>query len=294
MVGQMIYEQLQAAKISSPLFDLRHTFESGCPLTFHGDYDRNTNSLIYTADGRMVNVGQPGEGKTLMVVSSDVKFATHEVARRFRLADDLNKIYKRISTDDHINDAINKYKGMRVTLNDPWETTLCFIISQFNNVKRIRLIVKNLIDAYGSEIPAADGKGVLKSFPRPENLIAANAKDLMKCGTGFRAKYIQHAAEYCTNNLDLYKLNPGKYEALKETLMEINGVGDKVADCIALMGYGNLNAFPIDVHIKRSMENLYFKGKKMKMGKIHDLADDRWGNFQGYANQYLFHKERMS
>ncbi len=275
-------------------FDLKHTFESAQPLTFYADYSKEENSLSYASGGAIIKVsfkGTPQKGQ-LNITSNDILSAKAEVKKRFRLDDDMEKIYKRINTDVHVGRAIDRYEGMRLTVNDPWETTVCFIISQFNNVKRIRLIVRKIIERYGRDIIDNNGKVAGKSFPKSEDLLKVSEKNFLACGAGFRAKYLVHAADYCTNNLNLYKLNPNNYGKLKEELMEIQGVGDKVADCIALMGYGNLNAFPIDVHVKRAMERLYFNGEKKKIKEIHEISDRMWDAYRGYAQQYLFHNER--
>ena len=289
-------EQLSASRMEVRLFDMKHTFESAQPLTFRADYDAAVNSLLYTSGDQLINVGASGgvDNADIIVVSRDIGYANGEVARRFRLHDDMKKIYKKINTDEHIDAAIKRYRGMRLTLNDPWETTLCFIISQFNNVKRIRLIVRDIVNKYGGEVLNGNGMPVARSFPSSARLMRLSTKELLKCGTGFRAKYIKEAAEFCTNNLDLYRLNPRNYDRLKESLMEINGVGDKVADCIALMGYGNMDAFPIDVHIKRAMERMYFNNRKTKIGKIHEFVEGQWPHMAGYAQQYIFHRERTS
>ncbi len=288
----MSYELVET-KIKVSDFDLKHTFESAQPLTFFGDF--SNNSVFYVSQYMPILVNYLGDSSdgTLSAVTIDDKWAKKELTKRFRLNDDMKKIYKQINTDKYLDSSIKRYRGMRVTLNDPWETTVCFIISQFNNVKRIRGIIKNIVDKYGAQIEA-DGEKVAKTFPTSEELMNATTRDLLACGTGFRAKYIQHAAEYCTNNLDLNKLNPKKYDKLKEELLEINGIGDKVADCIILMGYGNFNAFPVDVWIKRTMEQLYFKGKKQSMRKIKDLAEENWHDMRGYAQQYLFHDSRSN
>jgi len=277
-------------------FSLKHTFESAQPLTFYADYNEMSNTIVYPHNSTIINMMHSGETDkgNLHVMSSNSALASEDVKKRFRLDDDMQKIYKKISTDSNMKKAIESYKGMRLTVNDPWETTMVFILSQFNNVKRIRLITKNIIKKFGIDITDSRGVAVAKAFPQSGDLLKATVKDFTDCGAGFRDKYIKEAAEYCAHNMDLHKLPSNNYVKLKERLMEIKGVGEKVADCIALMGYGNLEAFPIDVHVKRSMEKLYFKGKKKKMKEIMDFAEEEWGNYRGYAQQYLFHTARTS
>ena len=289
-------ESYQIPKILVSNFSLKHTFESAQPLTFYADYNETSNTITYPYDSMVINTMHSGnqEKGELHVVSRHGNVAVDEVKRRFRLHDDMEKIYKRIGTDEHVKNAIDPYRGMRLTVNDPWETTLVFIISQFNNVKRIRLITRNIVKKYGTEITDSAGREVAKSFPQSRDLLKGTEKDFRELGAGFRAKYIKEAAEYCTYNINLTKLPANKYDKLKESLMTIRGVGEKVADCIALMGYGNLEAFPIDVHIKRSMEKLYFKGKKKPLKQIQKLAEEKWGDYRGYAQQYLFHNARMT
>ncbi|MEM0154932.1 MAG: DNA glycosylase [Methanothrix sp.] len=274
-------------------FSMRHTFESAQPLTFYAEYDQKANSLLYGSGKLFMHLESEeyGSEAVLKVYGTNSKAYSSEAHKRFRLDDDMKKIYKKIAKDTHVSEAITRYYGMRLTLNDPWETTLCFIISQFNNVKRIRLIVSNIVERFG-DVVYSDGKLTIKSFPTSEKLKNATDSELRALGTGFRSKYITSAAAFCTDNMDLYKLSPNNYDKLKSRLMEIDGVGDKVADCIALMGYGNLRAFPTDVWIKRTMEKLYFDGKKVKTMDIHEFAKDYWGPYAGYAQQYLFHNAR--
>ena len=249
-------------------FDLRHTIESAQPLTFHADYNLADGTLEYSAGGRIIRAVCLGNGNecTVRLHSDDMEFAKMDFAKRFALNDDMRSVYACISTDDFVAAAIEKYHGLRVTLNDPWETTLCFIMSQYNNVKRIRLIIKRFVSEFGPEILDADGRVIGKGFPSSADLLEHTETDFRRCGAGFRAGYVKSAADYCTNNLDLYKLQDKSYRSIKGALLDIHGVGDKVADCIALMGYGKMEAFPIDVWVKRTLEGIYFGGKKKKIG----------------------------
>ena len=279
------------------LFNLRHTFESAQPLTFHADYDADGNTLTYATGAHIINVGHYGKDDRgeLVIVSKDLGFAAKEVSKRFRLSDNMERVYRKIGTDEFMRRSISNYRGMRLTINDPWETTVVFMISQFNNVKRIRLITKNIIGRFGRPIVDEEGAVIAKSFPESGDMLKATEKDFRQCGAGFRAKYLKDLAEYCTNNINLYKLDAANYDKLMEELMSIKGVGEKVADCIALMGYGNLRAFPVDVWVKRTIERAYFKGKKLKMKDIKGFAEEKWGKGDlGYAQQYVFWGGRQS
>ncbi|MEM3841660.1 MAG: hypothetical protein QXN59_03140 [Candidatus Micrarchaeaceae archaeon] len=276
----------QQVLLSKKEFNMQHTFESAQPLTFFGDYDKKAGIISYPYAGVMVRVGR--NGRVVGDYSNLKKAVEADVYRRFRAWEDIKDVYSKIGTDPFIEGGINEYYGMRLTHNLPWETTLTFIISQFNNVKRIRQITKRLMEVHGQPVFSTDGAVAGKGIPDQETLAHATEESIAKCGAGFRTKYIRSAAEYCSYSLDLEKLGKLGYEELKAELMEIDGVGDKVADCIALMGYGKLEAFPIDTWIKRLIEAAYFGGKKTGIAKIHEFARERWGEYAGYAQQYIF------
>lgn len=265
-------------------FNLRHTIESGQPLSFHAEYDWENKHLSYNNGMQQLKISfSQSKDCKINIKAHNLAQAKDEFYSRFRLNDNIKKIYSAISTDSFMEGAIREYNGMRVTLNDPWETTVCFILSQYNNMKRIRRITMNLKEKYGERSVDNSIK-----FPTILSLNEAKEDDLKRCGMGFRAKYILAAAEFCKNNIDLYSLRGKGYDTIKANLMEIYGVGNKVADCIALMGYGELNAFPIDVWVKRTMERVYFNGRDKKITTLMDFAQEQWGEYRGYAQQYLF------
>lgn len=281
---------MEFGKLNVKEFNLKHTFESAQPLTFHADFNDISNTLTYFSKDRPINIRFEGNTRNgnIVIASYDIGYAINDVSRRFRINDDMRKVYKNINTDKFMEEAIESYRGMRLTLNDPWEATLVFIISQFNNVKRIRGITKKLIENFGEQITDEYGKPLGKAFPSSRILANASEKDIAKCGAGFRARYIKRASEYCTHNIDLSGLSRKPYGEIKESLMEIDGIGGKVADCIALMGYGKLEAFPIDTWVQRTLSKVYFKGKNTNIKKLQEFATDRWGKYSGYAQQYLF------
>lgn len=273
-------------------FDIEHTIHSGQPLMFYSDFerDRGISTVTYPTEKGVIRATFKASKNSRIFVDHDYfgeytqGSAQREVISRFGLDHDMTKIYKTIDTDKFMHSAISQLRGMRVTSNPAWETTLSFLISQFNNIKRIRLIMKRLIDTFGEEIEV-EGR-IMKRFPSHHSIAKASIDQLMKCNSGFRAKYIKSVAN-AWDEFDHGKLYAMDYESAKELLMELDGVGDKVADCILLMGYEKFEAFPIDVWIKRLVEREYIK-KKVSVSYMHMFAHKRWGDYAGYANQYIF------
>jgi N-glycosylase/DNA lyase len=201
----------------------------------------------------------------------------------------MKEIYSAINTDTFMERAIAEFYGMRITKSEPWEATLCFVMSQFNNLKRIRHIISNLRNKFGDE------HGQSRKFPDPKSIAAASLPDIRSCGTGFRDKYLKSVAEEFSSGFNPKRLYRMNYLDAKEELMRLDGRGDKVADCILLFGYNKFEAFPIDVWVKRVVEKAYFKGRKKTTRQIHEFSTERWGKYRGYAQQYLFwySRERM-
>ncbi len=210
--------------------------------------------------------------------------ARTDVRKRLGLIDDIGEVYENIDTDPYMHRAIASLRGLRLTESTPWEATLCFLVSQFNNIKRIRLIMKNLIAVYGEEIYV--GREKVKLFPTPDALSRASIEGLKRCNAGFRAEYIKSVAQEWGSfrSERIYKMD---YESAKETLMKFDGIGEKVADCILLMGYRKMEAFPVDVWIKRIMEQRYMK-RGASHAEIREFAGRIWKENAGYAQQYIY------
>ena len=193
----------------------------------------------------------------------------------FDLHRDYGKIQSVITKKDSIMQAaVNFAPGIRILQQDPWEMIISFIISQNNRIPQIKRVIANICKAYGT--PLADGH---HAFPTPSQLSAATAADLRALGTGYRDEYILDAVKNHEN------INP-------ENLTSIKGIGDKVAHCIRLFGYAKHNSFPIDVWVRRVIQELYFGGKPVTPTKIKAFAGQRFGELAGFAQQYLFHYMR--
>ncbi len=175
--------------------------------------------------------------------------------------------------------------GLRI-LNQPvWECLVSFLLSSNNNVKRITGIVERLCAAYGEDM------GGYRAFPTAEALGLAGEAGIKACGAGYRAAYVARAAQAVMDGFDLESLPRIGYDAAKEQLMQLHGVGEKVADCVLLFSCGYREAFPVDVWVRRAM-NLHFACEGKTPNDVRRFAFDRFGMLAGLAQQILFHFER--
>lgn len=209
---------------------------------------------------------------------------------------DLNRDYcyikEQISKDDAImQEAISFAPGIRLLNQDSYECLISFIISQNNHIPRIKQIINNLSCSYGKKInDTSEHMGDYYSFPTYTIFENLTNEDIMACKTGFRAKYIKDACnKIASGHIDLADLVSGEEIYSREKLMSIHGVGQKVSDCVLLFSLEKYASFPIDVWVKRVMEELYFDGKPTAVPDIHAFAKQRWGQYGGFAQQYLFY-----
>lgn len=179
--------------------------------------------------------------------------------------------------DKYLKEAVQEYNGIRILRQEPWEALCSFIISANNNIPRIKGIVDRLCETFG------DGETGQKSFPSAEKLSTLTVDDLAPLRSGFRAKYIIDAAKKVANGtVDFKAIEENPIEFGREELQKINGVGAKVAECTLLYGFHKVEAFPIDVWVRRIMAEMYPNG----------LPECTKGT-EGIAQQYLFHWRRQ-
>ena len=175
-------------------------------------------------------------------------------------------------------------RGIAILAQDPWEVLISFIISANNNIPKITQSIERLARAFGE--PLRDG---MQTFPAPARLAAARPRTLAACLLGYRAPYVRAAARMVADgHLDLDALRRLPFDAARERLLEVPGVGEKVADCILLFGLGQTAAFPVDVWVTRAVERLYFRGRPRTPKQIQAFARARFGPLAGYAQQHLF------
>ena len=195
----------------------------------------------------------------------------------FDLELDYGKIRRSLSRKHPVlREACRYAPGIRILRQDPWEALCSFIISQNNNIPRIQGIISRLCELYGGE------NGGNTAFPPPEWLAELSVEDLAPLRSGFRAKYLLSAARLTVSGeVDLTAAAKLPVDEAREMLRKIYGVGDKVADCVLLYGLHRLEAFPMDVWMKRTMAEL-----------LPGVSPEDLGSFAGIAQQYLFHYSR--
>ena len=211
----------------------------------------------------------------------------------FRLDDDLAQIQQDISHDWRVAEMVSQYPGLRVLRQEPWECLVAYICSANSNIQRIHQVMENIAQAFGSPIEL-DGKR-RHSFPSPIQLVEAGETELRRLGLGFRAPYVDRATrEVVEGDLDLNALVRMPYMPAKERLMQCYGIGSKIADCIAVFSLEKMEAFPIDVWVRRALGEWYFPGEKPPPDReLLAWAQEYFGNYAGYAQQYLFHGRRL-
>jgi N-glycosylase/DNA lyase len=293
-------------------FNLRYTLDSGQAFRWS-----EKGEWWYGVLGTGV-VKLKQEGAALVCVSSSDALNSHVLFNYLGLEEDLEHILSSIMKDGNITEAVQTFYGLRLIKQDIWECLLSFAIATNSNIPRIRGMISNLCQRLGEPVEFEGARYSL--FPSPERVAEAGLTDLVECGLGYRARFVKGIAEAVRDgrrNLDELRLHD--YSQARELLMEellgkktLMGIGPKVADCVLLFSCNKDSAFPIDVWIARvlarSYPHLFDDSLKEKLaskvsGKtsLSEATYDRlaacarayFGEFAGYAQQYLFHHERM-
>lgn len=195
---------------------------------------------------------------------------------------DYGQFYERVDREDqYLCAAARAGSGIRILHQDLWEMIVSFLISQQNNIGRIRKCIQNICLRYGRQCTAYDGT-VYYGFPAPEKLACAGEEELRSCNLGYRAKYVRAAAlRVAEHPGELEALRALPYREAKEALLDFYGIGEKVADCICLFGLHHMEAFPVDTHIRQALEAHYPEG----------FPHAAYQGCQGVMQQYIFYYE---
>ena len=199
-----------------------------------------------------------------------------------------------IKADGALKTAVDEKSGIHILNQDFFETLISFIVSQNKSIPQIKQCVKNISHRFGDEVIGYNGE-TFYVFPDVQRLHDATEEELRECKVGFRAPYIKNATEAVYSGaVTKEKLDELDIAQARDLLMTIKGVGEKVANCVLLFGLGRREAFPVDVWMKRIMEQMYFDGKDTKKQDIEAFAVNKFGDLGGYAQQYLFDYARTT
>ena len=288
-------------------FDPSHTFECGQAFRW---LPLDDSRIIWRGivSGCLLEVSK--SRARLLGQTKDISEQTDNLIRRyFSVETDLRRIQTSLPHDDYLDRALREYWGLRILNQDPWECLISFLCSINCNIPSIRLKIDCLSRRYGERIESRL-EGKYHAFPRAEVLARASKTDLLSCRVGFRWKYIKRVAtDVIEGRLDLNRISKMRYtNAREELISEIShntfGVGPKVADCVMLFSLRKLEAFPIDVWMMRCIRHNYSnlaKGlvKEEQISRsayfsISEIMRKYFGEFAGYAQQYLYVKTRSA
>ncbi len=253
-------------KILNANFDIKQTFLCGQCFRWSEIDDRVFGGI---AHGRYLKLRQEADGVTLLnVEEADIPLWE----RYFDLETDYSAFVERFQADGTLSLASKGSSGIRILRQEPFETLISFIISQNNNIPRISGIIGRLCESFGDKLEGG------YSFPTARRLNGITPDDLAPLRAGFRARYICDAVSRVNSGeVDFEEIDRLPLEEARAKLKTIVGVGDKVADCVLLFGFGKYDAFPRDVWVKRLMAEFYPNG----------LPECTKG-VEGIAQQYLF------
>ena len=273
-------------------FELKDIFDCGQCFRWNEEDDGSYTGVF---KGNVLNVSKNDKEITFKgVCNGNIKDIVEDY---FDLKRDYEKIKEELSKiDENMKTSIEYGKGIRILNQDLFETIISFIISANNNIPRIKGIIERLSKKYGDEI-IWNGKKYY-AFPTAKGLKDVSVKEYRDLGLGFRdIRLYETVKMILEGKVDLEELenNPNTTK-VREKLLTLSGVGPKVADCILLFSdLKRFEVFPIDVWVRRVMNDLYIKNEdetKVNKKEIEKLAQEKFGNLAGLAQQYLFYWRR--
>jgi len=270
--------------------DLEHTFDCGQCFRWNREADGSYTGVAF---GRVINIVLK-EDKLTIDHTTDEEFDQIWIPY-FDLTRDYGKIMGELAAaDETMKEAIVYGRGLRILQQDKWETLISFIISQNNNILRIKKCIETLCENFGAYAGEYHGK---KYYAMPSFDVLANLtlEDLASCKLGYRANYILETAKLVAadGGRTLESTGAMTTEDALAYLLSLSGVGPKVANCILLFSMGKDESFPIDVWIKRVM-NRFYQIEEKDMKKMQDFAAETFGVYGGIAQQYLFYYIRSN
>ncbi|MDD1755279.1 MAG: hypothetical protein LUQ39_00385 [Methanomassiliicoccales archaeon] len=253
--------------------DLDHTLSCGQAFRWR----RTGQTWMGVVEGMSVRLEQRGRRMEVETELPDSRIESY-----FRADDDYESIIKEISKEPYVASLVRRFPGLRLLRQDPWECSASYILATFSNIPRIKGMIERVCALYGEEIEPG-----LHAFPEPRS-ISENGARAETCGLGFRCqRFIEFATRVDRGGVDFEGLKGSSYEEAHRSLVELEGIGDKVADCIAVFSLDHLEAFPIDVRIGRTLKERY--GVSGRYGKVSAFARSHFGPYAGYSQEFIYY-----
>ena len=275
------------------------------PSKLKGKFEVNLDDTINSGQvflWKKINTKWYGvNGKNILTLEGKPDVKNKRIFNFFRMGDDFKKIKRVLSEDRVLSKAIERFPGMRILRQDPFQCYISFIVSSNSNIPNIQTRLQKLCISFG-EKKTRNGHDFFL-FPEPERLASASISDIAKCGLGYRSKYVKKAAIAINDGtINFASLKKQNYYDARDRLCQVFGIGNKVADCILLFSLDKLEAVPLDRWILRILQKYYSDKFEIKTKSItektydelHEKTIDYFGEYAGYAQQFLFKNERES
>jgi N-glycosylase/DNA lyase len=203
---------------------------------------------------------------------------------------DFDSVLETFPKDEAMRASIAACRGLRLLRQDPWECLASFILSSTKQIVQIQQIVRSLCQCFGRPVVVPAGYPPEFAFPSAPQLASATEAGLRACKMGFRAPYLLASAKrVAAGEIDLHALFRQDCETARTALVQLPGVGDKIANCVLLFAYGFQDAFPVDVWVRKALLQLYFPRRRPTPQRLLHFTRTYFGPNSGYAQQYLFH-----
>lgn len=269
----IIINETETAVTIRKIFDLAQTLDCGQAFRWAENDDGSWSGIAF---GKALTLNADGDKITFHCDKTDFESIWYDY---FDLATDYDEIRSRLSNISPVlKEAADYAPGIRILKQDPWEAVCSFIISQNNNIPRIKGIISRLCENFGERI---DGTNLF-SFPSAEKISSLTEDDLAVIRSGFRAKYILAGANAALEDGFLESMYNLPIDEARKKIKTVKGIGPKVADCALLYGFHRTECFPVDVWMKKAMGKL-----------LPDVDPSIFGKDAGIAQQYIFHYSRM-
>lgn len=268
-------------------YDLAATLDSGQAFRWQAEAD----AWVGAIHGRWVRLRPVPDG--IHAETARPQTDWRWLADYLQVEVDLAAVLAHFPEDPQLREAVNACHGLRLLRQEPWECLASFILSSTKQIVQIRQIIALLAARHGEPLPGPAGQPTLHSFPDAARIAALSETELRACKMGFRAPYLRATAQAVAGGkVNLAALSELPLAAARAELMQLPGVGRKIADCVLLFSCGFAEAFPVDVWIARALQELYFPRRRANARRLERFVATHFGPQAGYAQQYLFHYMR--